>query len=118
MRISDWSSDVCSSDLHAHLDLLGWISTSLIGLAAARYPLLTEGRLAVAQFWLYNLGVPVFLLALAADLGGYPQAQPVAAGALMVVALSLVLLACPDCLCIKGRYPSTKSASKSRALAT
>jgi hypothetical protein len=80
--------------VHAHLNLLGWVSMSLIGLIAARYPKLTEGRLAVLQFWLYNLGVPMLLASLAIELEGHPGIAPVVAMASVIVALGVLLFAC------------------------
>lgn len=90
------------------LNLLGWMAMSLIGLTTARFPQLGHGHLAHAQFWLYNLGVPAFLIALAADLNGYAGAQAAATGASAVVALSLGLLACQAGICLKkSRLAST-----------
>src|SRR3546814_5706659 len=34
MRISDWSSDVCSSDLSSFTQTFGWSATDVIGLSA------------------------------------------------------------------------------------
>jgi hypothetical protein len=38
------------SDLHAHLNLVGWTSMALFGLTYRAYPVLAESRLAKAQF--------------------------------------------------------------------
>src|SRR3546814_15690320 len=37
MRISDWSSDVCSSDLHGHFDRLGWLYYDETGAVVTDY---------------------------------------------------------------------------------
>ncbi|TAM87405.1 MAG: hypothetical protein EPN41_07615 [Candidimonas sp.] len=87
--------------VHVQLDLLGWVAMSLIGLATARFPQLGRGTLAVVQFWLYNLGLPIFLFALAASIDGHVGAESVATGASAVVALSLGLLACQVGICLR-----------------
>jgi hypothetical protein len=95
------AGDFTLMPVHVQLNLLGWMAMSVIGLATARFPQLGRGHLAQAQFWLYNLGVPVFLLALAADINGHAGAEYVATAASAVVALSLGLLACQVGICLK-----------------
>ncbi|HEU0230969.1 MAG TPA: hypothetical protein VFR20_10385 [Burkholderiaceae bacterium] len=95
------AGDFTLMPVHVQLNLLGWIAMSLIGLATARFPQLGYGRLAVAQFWLYNLGVPVMLLALAAGIHGRTGAEHVATAASAIVALSLGMLACQVGLCMR-----------------
>jgi len=47
------------TSVHAHLNLLGWVSLALFGLIYHHYPQASETGLAKAHFWLYNLGLPV-----------------------------------------------------------
>jgi len=50
--------------VHAHMNLVGWVSQALIALIFRLYPGIEETRLAKAQFWTYNvfgLGMLVFL---------------------------------------------------------
>lgn len=73
--------------VHAHLNLLGWVSMALFGLLGVAFPSLVQGRLAGAQFWLHQLGTPVMLVALSLRLTGHEAAEPwVGAGSVMVVA--------------------------------
>src|SRR5699024_4345455 len=47
---------------HAHVDLVGWASTAIIGLVYTVYPKAGKSMLGKWTFWLYNIGLP-FLLA-------------------------------------------------------
>ena len=55
------SGDHGMMPVHAHLNLLGWVSMTLFGLIGRAHPPVLEGRVAAIQFWLYNLSVPVLL---------------------------------------------------------
>jgi cbb3-type cytochrome oxidase subunit 1 len=47
------------SSLHAHLNLVGWVSLAIIGLIYRTYPEAAKSKLASWHFWLHNLGLPV-----------------------------------------------------------
>jgi hypothetical protein len=79
--------------VHAHLNLLGWVSTALFALIGMAHPSITEGPLATAQFWLHNIGVPVMLGALALRVKGYAAAEPVIGLASVVVGIGVALFA-------------------------
>ena len=92
--------------LHAHMNLLGWVSMSLFALIARAYPSTAEGRAAGAHFWLYNLGLPVMLAAVAAKLQGAKAIGPVLGIASIVVGISVLLFA----WAVISRIPSTAAA--------
>lgn len=54
------------TSVHAHFNLLGWVSMALFGLIYHFYPNAAETMLAKIQFWLHNIGVPVMQGAIAA----------------------------------------------------
>ncbi|MFY8207419.1 MAG: hypothetical protein ACOVKN_10340, partial [Arenimonas sp.] len=56
--------------VHAHINLLGWVSMSLFGLIYRQFPALAGNKLAKAHFWLYNLALPVNMATLYMYLGG------------------------------------------------
>lgn len=87
------SGDHSLMAVHAHLNLLGWVSMSLFGLIGLVYPAITEGRLARWQFWLYNLGLPAMLAALAAQLKGVDGFGPVLGIGSMVTGVGVALFA-------------------------
>ena len=77
--------------VHAHVNLLGWVSMALFGLIATAHPSITEGRVAAAQFWTYNLGVPVMLGALTLRLKGVPSVEPLIGVASILIGCSVLL---------------------------
>ena len=50
-----------------------------------------QSALAIWHFWLYQLAVPVTLLAVVAIYSGYEKADPVAGAASVVVLVSILL---------------------------
>ncbi len=79
--------------VHAHLLLLGWASLALAGLVYHLYPAASATRLARLHFWLHNLGLPAFMVGLAAYLTGSPQAEPMLVAGAVTVIVGLVLFA-------------------------
>jgi cbb3-type cytochrome oxidase subunit 1 len=75
--------------VHAHLLLLGWASFALVGLVYHLYPAAAETRLASIHFWLHNLGLPVFMVALGMLLTGNESAGPFVGISATVVILGL-----------------------------
>jgi cbb3-type cytochrome oxidase subunit 1 len=47
------------TSVHAHLNLLGWVSMAIFGLIYSIYPHAAETKLANIHFWLHNIGVPI-----------------------------------------------------------
>ena len=70
--------------VHAHLNLLGWVSMALFGATANAYPATARGRLADVHFVLYNTAVPLMLGALAAELRGLHAGPLIGVGSLGV----------------------------------
>ena len=51
--------DFSLTSVHAHLNLLGWVSMALFGTIYYLYPAGGSSKLATIHFWLHNIGVPV-----------------------------------------------------------
>ncbi|MFC4559026.1 cytochrome-c oxidase [Virgibacillus kekensis] len=47
------------TSVHAHLNLLGWVSMALFGVIYLLFPVAGESKLATVHFWLHNLGLPL-----------------------------------------------------------
>ncbi|WP_374500065.1 hypothetical protein [Zoogloea sp.] len=77
--------------VHAHLNLLGWVSMALFALIGHLYPAVHQGPLATVQFWTYNIGVPVMLTALVLRLNGVAAAEPVIGFASVAIGVSVAL---------------------------
>lgn len=56
------------TSVHAHLNLLGWVSMALFGLIYSVYKRAGETTLAKAHFWLHNIGLPIMQGALFIEL--------------------------------------------------
>jgi hypothetical protein len=50
--------------VHAHINLVGWTSHGLMGLALARWPALQASKLATPQFAIFAISSPVFIVGL------------------------------------------------------
>ena len=87
------SGDHTLTAVHAHLNLLGWVTMTLFALIGMAHPSITEGPVATAQFWLHNIGVPMMLGALALRLKGYTAMEPVIGLASVVVGMGVALFA-------------------------
>jgi len=77
--------------VHSHISLLGWVSMGLTGLLYRCFPAAAQTRLAAWHFWLYQLAVPVMLLAVTAVYSGAKAADPLAGIASTVVFVSVLL---------------------------
>ena len=77
--------------VHAHLNLLGWVSMTLFALIGHSHPAVHEGRVASVQVWSYNLGVPLMLAALALRLNGIEAAEPAIGMASIAIGVGVVL---------------------------
>src|SRR5699024_5698687 len=49
---------------HAHVNLVGWASTAIIGLVYAVYLKAGNNALGKWTFWLYNIGLPILLISM------------------------------------------------------
>lgn len=47
---------------HAHINVVGWLSTGLIGVIYSVYPAAGDSSLGKMHFWLHQIGLPILLL--------------------------------------------------------
>ncbi|MEY3372300.1 MAG: hypothetical protein RLZZ537_768 [Pseudomonadota bacterium] len=79
--------------VHAHINLLGWVSMALFGLIYRQIPAMAGNKLAKAHFWIYNLALPVNMATLYMYLGGNADIEPVLGVASMVLGLAIAIFA-------------------------
>jgi hypothetical protein len=96
------SGDHSLFPVHAHINLLGWVSMGLFTYVYDRYPELGGNRLARLHFWLYNLALPVMLAALTSMLKGTASMQPVVGIFSIAVGVAVVIFALNVFLNVKG----------------
>lgn len=56
--------------VHAHILLAGWLTLAMAGVIYRAFPLASRTALAKWHFWLHNVGLPIFVVALGAMLIG------------------------------------------------
>jgi hypothetical protein len=56
--------------VHAHLNLVGFVSHSVFGLVHRAWPALRTGAIAAVQFWLFVVGTPLFVAGIAISILG------------------------------------------------
>jgi cbb3-type cytochrome oxidase subunit 1 len=93
--------DFTLAPVHAHIGLLGWASLALAGVIYHLYPAASTTLLARIHFWLHNLALPVFMVALGFLLTGTAAAGPVAGIAATLVLLALFVFAANVLLNVK-----------------
>jgi hypothetical protein len=76
--------------VHAHINLLGWVSLGLIGALYHLKPRAAQNRLAKAHFVLHNAGLPVMAGGLSMLLGGDHSAEPIVGIGSILVALGVL----------------------------
>jgi cbb3-type cytochrome oxidase subunit 1 len=87
------TSNFTQVPVHAHLNLLGWVSMALFGLIYQAHPGAGQTKLATWHFWIHNLSLPVFMALLFVMLAGNPALGPVVGLAATVTLIGLVLFA-------------------------
>jgi hypothetical protein len=87
------SGDHLLVPVHAHFNLLGWVSLALVGLIYRQFPVAGSHRLATVQFWLHNAGLLAAMLLLSGSLRGNTTLEPILGVSSVVIGASVVLFA-------------------------
>ncbi|MEH7306173.1 cytochrome-c oxidase [Neobacillus drentensis] len=77
------------SPVHAHINLLGWLTMAVAGLIYVGFPSAAETTLAKVHFWVHNISLPIMMIGLAFYVSGTKSAEPAIAtgGTLMVLGI-------------------------------
>lgn len=80
------------ASVHAHINLLGWVSMALFGVIYHFYPQAADTRLAKTHFWLHNIGLPVMQIGLAIEIvSGNSALLPVVIVSSLLVVIGVIL---------------------------
>jgi cbb3-type cytochrome oxidase subunit 1 len=82
-------------DAHAHLNLLGWVSSALFGCFYALHPRVAAKRWAWVHFTIYNAGLILMLPSLYLLQAGYDWADPLMQIGSSVTWVGVILFAIP-----------------------
>jgi cbb3-type cytochrome oxidase subunit 1 len=82
------------TSVHAHFNLLGWVSMAIFGLVYHFYPQAADTRLAKTHFWLHNIGLPIMQIGIAImTLSGSEAVLPVVIVCSIAVVVGVILFA-------------------------
>ena len=81
------------SFVHAHVNLLGWVSMGLIGCIYHFFPNAAATGLAKVQFWLHQIALPLMMIGLAFVVHQNEAFVPMVATGGVVLVLSVILFA-------------------------
>lgn len=83
--------DFTAAPIHAHINLVGWVTLALYGLVHRAYPAMATSRLAWPQFWIAGAGAIVFPIGIAISI--YRE-QPLLAilGSLAIILAMLLFI--------------------------
>lgn len=56
--------------VHVHLNMLGWMSLSLVGIFYYLFPHLAKTKSAKIHFWMHNIGLPIMMVCIALAIYG------------------------------------------------
>ena len=77
--------------VHAHLNLLGWVTLAIYGITYQVFPAMAASRIATTQFYTANIGVIVLMPSLAGFLLGHTGALPAMIAGQILVFAALVM---------------------------
>ncbi|MEQ6389535.1 cytochrome-c oxidase [Bacillaceae bacterium S4-13-58] len=77
--------------VHAHINLVGWVSIAIFGLIYHFFPKLSQNWLGKLHFWAYNISLPLFMIGLANLLYGNEGLLPLVIVGSNVLLVSVVL---------------------------
>jgi peptidoglycan/LPS O-acetylase OafA/YrhL len=87
------SEDHSAMPAHAHVLLLGWVTSALFGGYYALQPAKAERRIAFVHFGIYLFGMVIMLPALYLKYTGYQKLEPLLGGGSMIVGLGVLIFA-------------------------
>ncbi len=78
---------------HAHLNLVGWASMALYALVYRQYPAASQSRLALAHFWIANVGAVLLSVGVYGLMAGMPAFEPVTTAGALITILGMLTFA-------------------------
>jgi hypothetical protein len=78
---------------HAHINLLGWVTSAIFGGYYALNPAKATGLLPLVQYWVYTIGVVVMAISLYLLLTGNTALEPIVAGSSLLTFAGVLLFA-------------------------
>lgn len=86
------TNDFAIAPVHAHINLIGWVSLTLAALIYKAYPAAAASPLAKAHFWLNIVALPILASMLYLYLRGNAAVDPVLGIASIAILIAVVAL--------------------------
>lgn len=87
------SQDHSAMPAHAHINLLGWVTSALFAIYYALQPAKAEWRAAFVHFLVYLVGMVIMFPALYLKYIGYPQFEPLLGAGSIIVGGGVLIFA-------------------------
>ena len=87
------SGDHGAFPAHAHINLLGWVTSAIFGGYYALNPAKAERRIAMVHYGVYTLGLAIMMPALYLMLQGNPAIEPIVGVGSLIVAAAVLIFA-------------------------
>jgi len=79
------------SSVHSRVSLLGWTTMTLAGIIYHTFPKMTQSLLCKIQFYLFNIGLPIMLIAIAFQQMGKEGMIPIISTGASLTSISILL---------------------------
>ncbi|TDF98904.1 cytochrome-c oxidase [Paenibacillus piri] len=79
------------ASVHAHINLVGWVSLALAGFVYHVFPKAAGSALGKLHFWLHNIGLPIMMIGLVLLVSGVPGTEPIVATGGTITAIAVIL---------------------------
>lgn len=87
------SGDHSEFPAHAHINLLGWVTSAIFGGYYALNPAKAERRIAMIHYGVYTIGLVIMMPALYLMLQGNPALEPIVGVGSLIVAAAVLIFA-------------------------
>ena len=87
------SRDFTLHGVHAHINLIGWVSMVLFGLIYRSIPGMNVGKLGNVHFWVSNVSLVIMMVTLTMVVKGNTSVVPVLAASEIALVISVVIFA-------------------------
>jgi cbb3-type cytochrome oxidase subunit 1 len=103
------------SSVHAHINLLGWVSLALAGVIYVLFPSAGSSMLGKLHFWLHNVGLPLMVVGLYIEIAGIAKVTALISAGGLIAIIGIILFAINVFLHVKDggkvSLPSSNNAS-------
>lgn len=90
------------ASVHAHINLLGWVSLALAGVIYCLFPSAGTSKLGIGHFWFHNIGLPVMVIGLYLKINELTELPLIEIGGTLAI-IGIILFAVNLFVNVKGK---------------